>query len=284
MSPPIAGAPGDEPGAALRAHLKSVHDAAAGFTESCASACRNAAGLTSYAWLCDAATPPADGAVLDLACGSGMLLELCRAHYAPGVALTGVDMSPAELKLASARLEGCGVELHEGLAQTLSFAADRAFDAVLCHWALTLMDPLPAVLEEVARVLRPGGVFAAVVDGPAEAAAGYGDICALIDSHVRAVVPDYAELGDPRARTGESLAALAGRAFPGAQISVETQVFTLEDSPARLAEQTAGFFYSSFMLSGEAHRAMLDDLAGLFARQARPRYEMPVNLLRLTAR
>jgi SAM-dependent methyltransferase len=266
-------------GAALRAHLQSVHDAEAGFTERCAWACRNAEGLNSYGWLCEAARPPAGGAVLDIACGSGVMLELCRATYGPGVALSGVDMSPAELALAEARLTKAGVSLHEGLAQTLDFAGDDSLDAALCHWALTLMDPLEPVLCEVARVLRPGGVFAAVVDGPAARAAGYGEICALIDSHVRKAAPDYAELGDPRARDGEALAELARTAFPGAEVRVDSEVFALEDSPARLAEQTAGFFYSAFMVRGAARTAMMEALTAFFASQATPRYEMPVNRL-----
>ena len=276
-----AASDGDDSAAALRAHLRALHDDAAGFTEDCASACLNAAGLNSYEWLSQAAQPPVPGAVLDLACGSGVLLELCRKAYPPQTALSGVDMSPAELELARARLRDADVVLHEGLAQHLNFAAANSFDAVLCHWALTLMDPLEPALAEIARVLRPGGVFAAVVDGPIETAEGYGEICALIDRHVRAAAPDYAELGDPRARDGQSLKTLAERVFPNAAVTVETDVFALEDTAARLAEQTAGFFYSSFMLTGAAHGAMLTELESFFAAQATPRYEMPVNRLRV---
>lgn len=272
-------------GGPLRAHLKSVHAQAAGFTEHCASACVNAAGLNSYDWLAAAASPKRGGAVLDLACGSGVLLELCRSIYGEDVELSGVDMSRHELALAAARLTGSGVSLHEGLAQSLAFADDASFDAVLCHWALTLMDPLEPVLAEVRRLLRPGGVFAAIVDGPIEIGAGYGSVCAIIDAHVRAAAPDYTELGDPRARDSAALADLVRAVFPGAQIALESDVFALEDAPAPLARRTAGFFYSSFMLTGEAHDDMLDELTGFFASQARPRYEMPVSRLRVvTAR
>lgn len=274
----------EEAGAAsarLRAHLKAVHDDAAGFTESCAWACRDRRGRNSYGWLLEAAAPPPGGRVLDLACGSGVLLELCRAQYGADVSLSGVDMSAAELALAAKRLSKMDVALHEGLAQSIGFAGDAEFDAVLCHWALTLMEPLAPVLDEVARVLKPGGVFAAIVDGPAEAAAGYGEICALIDAHVKKAEPGYTALGDPRARDGAALSALAARAFPGADITVETEVFALEDPPERLAREIAGFFYSSFVLSPDQHAAMLADLAGFFGALPAPRYEMPVNRLRV---
>jgi len=273
--------PNSAEGAALRAHLIAVHEQAAGFTESCAWACRNAAGINSYEWLCAAAKPPETGTVLDLACGSGVLLELCRTTYGPGVTLSGMDMSEHELALAAERLQGAGVALHEGLAQSLDFAADDSVDAALCHWALTLMDPLEPVLREVARVLRPGGVFAAIVDGPVESAEGYGAICALIDRHVRLAQPDYAELGDPRARSGEALARLAETALPGASVQVDSDVFALEGTPAHLAEQAAGFFYSAFTVRGAAHQAMLEELTAFFSAQKRPRFELPVNRLRV---
>jgi SAM-dependent methyltransferase len=271
----------DDRGARLRAHLNAVHEQAAGFTEACAANCRNTSGLNSYQWLSQAVKPPRGGHVLDLACGSGVLLEECRARYGADIALSGVDMSPDELILARERLADADVTLHEGLAQSLGFAGDAVFDAVLCHWALTLMDPLEPVLAEIARVLKPGGVFAAIVDGPSEAAQGYGEICTLIDSHVHAVRPDYAELGDPRARDGAALAKLVRDVIPGARVTVEADVFALEDTPERLAAETAGFFYSSFVLSVDERRAMLDELAAFFASRGTGRYEMPVNRLRV---
>ncbi|MGX6648689.1 class I SAM-dependent methyltransferase [Maricaulaceae bacterium MS644] len=280
-STPIApGLPGDR-GARLRAHLNAVHERAAGFTEACATNCRNASGVNSYEWLSQAINPPQGGHVLDLACGSGVLLEECRDRYGADIALSGVDMSPDELVLARSRLIDADVTLHEGLAQSLGFAGDAAFDAVLCHWALTLMDPLEPALAEIARVLKSGGVFAAIVDGPSEAARGYGEICALIDSHVSAARPDYAELGDPRARDGAALADLVRSIFPGASVTVETDVFAMEDPPKRLAAETAGFFYSSFVLNEVQRCAMLEDLASFFATTGAGRYEMPVNRLRV---
>ena len=274
---PVPEGEGARDAADLRAHLLAVHEEAAGFTESCASACRDPEGRNSYDWLCAAAAPGEGASVLDLACGSGVLLELCRKRYGAHVALTGLDMSAAELELARERLYEADVSLHAGLAQSLDFAASASFDAVLCHWALTLMDPLEPVLAEVARVLRPGGVFAAIVDGPDAAATGYAEAGAIIGGHVREARADYVELGDPRARDGDALRALAASVFDRAEVSVETGVFALEDTPERLAEEASGFFYSAFVLSEDQRRAMLEDLAGFFTRQPKPRFEMPVN-------
>ncbi len=266
-------------GERLRDHLRAVHDQAAGFTQACATACRDDQGRNSYEWLCGACAPQAGEAVLDLACGSGVLLDLCRDRYPRGVDLYGIDMSAAELVLARDRLAGRGVALHEGLAHKIDMAGDGAFQAVLCHWALTLMDPIDPVLAEIGRVLAPGGLFAAIVDGPADIADGYADVSAIIEGHVRQERPHYAELGDPRVRDGRALTALARQAFHGAQVTLETEVFTAQGPPERIALEAAGFYYAAFVLSEAGRARMLDTLAAYFAAQATPGFAMPVSRL-----
>ena len=272
----------------LRAHLLAVHRANAGFTEDCAGRCRDAAGRTSYDWLCEAVDPARHRHVLDLACGSGRLLALCAERFAPDVALTGVDMSAEELALARARLPGGAVDLREGMAQDMGFLPDGAVDAVLCHWALTLMDPVQGALEEVRRVLRPGGLFAAIVDGDMAAAEGYAAVHDLIYGHVQRDLARYGEveLGDPRVREGESLAALVAQAFGGACTTrIETGVMRLTGSPDALAREASGFFYAAFVLTPRARAAMLAELSALFARRAAegaPGFAMPITRLTVT--
>ncbi len=99
--------------------------------------------------------------VLDLACGDGFLLSLLAARSQPGLALSGVDMSAAELKLARTRLSAA-VVLCQARAQALPFAPE-SFDRVLSHLALMLMDDVEQVLRELHRMLKPGGMLAVVV-------------------------------------------------------------------------------------------------------------------------
>jgi SAM-dependent methyltransferase len=270
--------------AALRAHLRAVHHEHAGFTESCATLCRDAAGRTTYDWLAEAVQPDRHRSVLDLACGSGVLLDLCHASLPPETRLVGIDMSPDELALARARLPERRARLVEAEAQRLDFLPDASIDVALCHWALTLMDPVAPVLAEIARVLAPGGRFAAIVDGPMDAAPGYGAVHDLIYGHVQAALPAYGEvdLGDPRVRTADDLLALARAAFPGGEIRVETTLVTMSGPAETLAQETAGFFYAAFVLSPGARLRMLADLAGLLSATARggaPSFAMPVNRL-----
>ncbi len=269
--------------AALRAHLRTVHRDHAGFTEGCARACRDAQGRNSYEWLAEIVVPGRHRSVLDLACGSGPLLETLHARQ-PGLALTGVDMSPDELALARGRVPAAAATLIEVEAQSMAMLADGAFDVVLCHWALTLMDPVGPVLDEVRRVLAPGGCFAALVDGPMDAAPGYAAAHDLIYGHVQRELPGYGavDLGDPRVRGAASLSDLVRAAFPGTAVRIDSSVVTLDGAPDTVAAAAAGFFYAAFVLSPQRRTRMLTDLAQILRIPGDPnraRFDMPVNRL-----
>jgi SAM-dependent methyltransferase len=103
--------------------------------------------------------------VLDLCCGSGVLLEVL-AHA--GHRVSGLDISPAMLDRARHRLRdeiaSGQVELIEGDAS--SFELGTAFDLVTCsYWSLHELPPdtLKQALAAVVRHLAPSGVFAAHV-------------------------------------------------------------------------------------------------------------------------
>ena len=279
--------PGDK---ALLAHLRTVHQNNAGFTEKCASSCRDKAGRNSYEWLAEI-VPDVDGIrVLDLACGSGPLLKILYDRNKK-FKLKGADISPEELELAKARLPKGSVDLLELKAQNLTAIDDNSIDVVLCHWALTLMNPITPVLNEIRRVLSSGGKFAALVNGPMDAAPGYNDVYNLIYKYVQAKLPRYGEidLGDPRIRSTDSLKNLLSEAFPDANISIETSMVSMQGSVAEVAETTAGFFYASFILPPETRRILLSELSNLLIvskqsgdQERQGRFSMPINRLVVT--
>jgi SAM-dependent methyltransferase len=95
---------------------------------------RDPDGRSSYERLATLASPGA--CVLDVACGTGALLARVGATVS-STQLVGVDFCQSELRLARGRLPG--VALYAARAQALPLT-DAAFDLVVCHMALMLMD------------------------------------------------------------------------------------------------------------------------------------------------
>ncbi len=272
---------------ALVDHLMTVHQKHTGFTEECASSCRDETGRNSYEWLAELVPVNEKLRVLDLACGSGLLLKILFDRN-KNLNLRGLDMCPEELELAESRLKNSGVDLIESKAQNLTAIHDNSIDIVLCHWALTLMDPIAPVLNEVRRVLTPKGRFAALVDGPMNAVPRYADVHNLIYSYAKDEIPSYGEvdLGDSRIRGRESLSNLVHETFPKGNITIETKVVTIEGPVNQVSEIAAGFFYAAFILKPEKRKLMLANLANMltipkdstdFERLGR--FSMPINRL-----
>jgi ubiquinone/menaquinone biosynthesis C-methylase UbiE len=105
---------------------------------------------------------PKSGHVLDVGCGYGGLSFLL-AQARPDLQITGVDLETSALESAvkSAMQENLvNVKFESGDAHQLKFK-DYQFDAVVCQTLLTHVRDAEAVVREMARVLKPGGVFMA---------------------------------------------------------------------------------------------------------------------------
>ena len=101
--------------------------------------------------------PAAGECGLDVGCGPGMLLAKLAEAVGPRGHVTGVDLSQSMLELAGARCEGLSqVALRQGSATALPLD-DAAFDFVTCVQVLLYVDDVALALDEMRRVLRPGG-------------------------------------------------------------------------------------------------------------------------------
>jgi SAM-dependent methyltransferase len=131
-----------------------------------------------------------DGArrLLDAACGTGIVTRRLAAARAE-LRVTGVDLSPAMIGRAAARLPGAVLRAD---ARRLPFGAG-AFDAVSSVWLLHLatVPDVRTIVGECARVLRPGGVYVTTVDkGPSHNVGS--DIDAVLAARPPSAVPDSA--------------------------------------------------------------------------------------------
>lgn len=104
------------------------------------------------------ATP---GRLLDLACGPGSLTSRAVDRF-PGAEIVGVDVDPVMLDLARRttgdRVRWVDADLSRPeWTASVSGPFDAAVSATALHWLPE--SALPALAEQVAAVLRPGGVF-----------------------------------------------------------------------------------------------------------------------------
>lgn len=97
--------------------------------------------------------------VLDLGCGAGTDLLIAAQMAGRGGRAIGVDMTPAMLERARASAAEMGlanVELRESLIESLP-VEDASVDVVISNGVIDLVPDKDAVLDEIGRVLRPGG-------------------------------------------------------------------------------------------------------------------------------
>jgi SAM-dependent methyltransferase len=93
------------------------------------------------------------GTILDIGTGSGRLVLALEER---GWTAWGIDGSPAMVELARARVPEAAERLLEARAEQLPFE-DGTFDAVASMGVISWAHDRPAIVTEIARVLRPGG-------------------------------------------------------------------------------------------------------------------------------
>ncbi len=116
-------------------------------------------GRTSYGVLAHGAAMTHARTILDIACGDGNLTDELLAACDPQVRLTGIDICAPEIALARERFASePRVAFECGDARALPFR-DASFDLVLSHQFFNFLPSPNTVLQEAARVLKPGGTL-----------------------------------------------------------------------------------------------------------------------------
>ncbi|TDD29548.1 class I SAM-dependent methyltransferase [Kribbella turkmenica] len=125
-----------------------------------------------------------------VACGQGREARFLATR---GAAVTGVDLSVKLLEKAGEheRSTRLGITYRHGDAHTLAGLADDSFDGVVCYMALMDIPNLDGAVRSIARVLRPGGWYAATITHPCFKTPACGDLVDHVDQSVRRTVGQY---------------------------------------------------------------------------------------------
>lgn len=97
--------------------------------------------------------------ILDVATGTADMALMAWNLLKPS-RITGIDISEGMLELGRKKIEKEGltdyIQLHTGDAETINFA-DHTFDAVMVAFGVRNFENLEKGLQEIKRVLKPGG-------------------------------------------------------------------------------------------------------------------------------
>jgi ubiquinone/menaquinone biosynthesis C-methylase UbiE len=154
-------------------------------------------------------------AVLDVACGTGIVARTAADRVGDRGRVVGLDLNDAMLGVA--RRIRPDIEWRQGDAARLPFA-DCSFDAALCQMALMFFPDRAAALLEMGRVVKPGGAVAVVVPGHLRSQPAYAPFVEMAARHAGSdavsLLSTYFVCGDP----GELRALLESAGLTGVDV------------------------------------------------------------------
>jgi len=119
-------------------------------------------------------------AVLDVACGTGVVARTVADIVGSDGRVVGVDLNEAMLTVA-ARVRP-DIEWRQGDVAQLPFA-DGEFDAVVCQMALMFFGDRTRAFAEMSRVVAPDGTVAVCVPASLDAQPAYGPFVEMVARH-----------------------------------------------------------------------------------------------------
>ena len=155
-------------------------------------------------------------AVLDVACGGGVVSAAAASAVGSCGQVLGVDLAQAMVQSAAQRAQALGLSnaRFERMDAERLALPDASFDVALCALGLMYVPDPDAALRELQRVLRPGGRALLAVWGD-RARCGWAPLFGIVDAEVRSeVCPLFFGLGQ-----GDALARRCSAA--GLQVSAQ---------------------------------------------------------------
>ena len=135
---------------------------------------------------------------LDIACGTGLVTFPLADSVGPTGRIAATDISQAMVEIVNERARDRGCDWIDGVradAEALHMFNDNQFDLVTCALGLMYFPDTLKAIEEVRRVLKPGGRAVFAVWG-ARKNCGWAEIFPIVDARVKSeVCPLFFRLG-----------------------------------------------------------------------------------------
>ena len=129
--------------------------------------------------------------VLDVACGTGVLARKALAVVGANGRVVGADPAPG--MLAAAREIEPGIEWVLCGAEALDLG-DGLFDCVISQFGMMFFADRRKSVDEMMRVLKPGGSLAVAVWRSVDHNPAYADVIAVLEEHVGTAAADALRL------------------------------------------------------------------------------------------
>jgi SAM-dependent methyltransferase len=176
--------------------------------------------------------------VLDVACGTGVLSRAALPVVGEGGRIVGADPAPGMLA-AAAEIES-GIEWELCGAEALN-AADESFDCVVSQFGMMFFEDRQKSVDEMYRVLKPGGTLAIAVWRSVEHNPAYADVISVLEMEVGTAAADALRLpfclGDADAVTG----LLHKGGFSGISVDARTESASFPSSRQMVEAELRGW-------------------------------------------
>lgn len=186
-------------------------------------------------------------ALLDIACGTGIVARLAKQRLGASGTVAGVDASPGMLNVA--RGVAPGIDWREGSAAALPLRPGETFDVATCHQGLQFVPDKPAAIREMCRALKPGGRVAIATWRPDTEMPFLAQLRSIAEKYLGPIEDKRFSLGDPSAL--ESLLRDAG--FNSIHVATIERALRFPDSSGFLRLNTIAFLGMT-----DAAKAMTD--------------------------
>lgn len=188
--------------------------------------------------MADLVDPHPSSRIVDLACGSGLIVRHLVGRLGNAGTVHGVDVDAAMLEFAATTVTDDRVTWHVADAADLPFETG-SIDCLSCHQGLQFFPDRSAALAEVRRVLAPGGriivaTWGLIADNPWPAALS-SSVGRLGGDEAGAGMAIVCALGDP----SELGSLLSNAGFEEITVHEQARIATHGDVRAAVAGQLA---------------------------------------------